>query len=151
MRVIIIEDEPISAIELKNLITSIDPLIEIVDILDTIESSVALLQHDIPDLIFLDIELADGSAFEIFDEVEITCPIIFTTAYDEYALKAFEQNSIAYLLKPITSEKLTNAFEDLSKMKTAILKSSDYKSLLSSKVYKENFLVKATFQFYDYD
>ena len=66
-----------------------------------------------PELVFMDIHLADGSAFEIFDHIKITCPIIFTTAYDEYALKAFKVNSIDYLLKPINAEDLRKAFDKL--------------------------------------
>jgi len=143
MKIIIVEDEPISALELKKLIASLDSSMEVVCILDTIEDAVNEFRREQPDLVFLDIELADGSAFEIFDEVEITCPIIFTTAFDEYALKAFEQNSIAYLLKPITKTKLKGAFDDLKKMECAVLKSSDYRRLFdASKPYKKNFLVK---------
>lgn len=143
MEVLIIEDEPVSAQELEILIKSIDSSINVLEVLDTIESSVKYLRLKTPDLIFLDIELADGSSFEIFNEIEVTCPIIFTTAYDEHALKAFDQNSIAYLLKPITKAKLENSFDILRRMKMAVLKSEVYKQLrYTENGYKENFLVK---------
>lgn len=143
MKVLVIEDEPVNARELVDLIQSIDAEIEIVKVLDTIAASVQEIMRSEPDLIFMDIELGDGSAFEIFDQVEVTCPIIFTTAYDEYALKAFELNSIAYLLKPVTEEKLTDALQKLKKLEYAALKSSEYKLLFNpTQKFKENFLVK---------
>ncbi|MCP4456603.1 MAG: response regulator transcription factor [Cytophagales bacterium] len=143
MEVLIIEDEPVSAQELEILIKSINSSINVLEVLDTIESSVKYLRINMPDLIFLDIELADGSSFEIFNEIEVSCPIIFTTAYDEHALKAFDQNSIAYLLKPITKPKLEHSFDVLRRMKMAVLKSEVYKQLLHTENrYKESFLVK---------
>jgi two-component SAPR family response regulator len=82
-------------------------------VLDTIDESVAYLKDNTPDLIFLDIELADGSCFEIFKAIEISSPIIFTTAYNQYAIQAFEVNSVDYLLKPITKESVSNALKNL--------------------------------------
>lgn len=76
--------------------------------------------HPMPELVFMDIHLADGSAFEIFDHISITCPIIFTTAYDEYALRAFKVNSIDYLLKPIGKEDIEHAFEKLDNLQDTI-------------------------------
>ena len=118
MKAIIIEDESVAAQALQLLIQEIDPEIEIVTILETIEESVEWFEEQPqPDLVFMDIHLADGSSFAIFDKVEITCPIIFTTAYDEYALKAFEVNSIDYLLKPINKsdlERALNKFQHLT-------------------------------------
>jgi two-component system LytT family response regulator len=110
MKAIIIEDEFMAAETLKSLIVETGEDIEILSILQSIEESVEWIEtHPSPDLVFMDIHLADGSAFMIFDSVEIKCPIIFTTAYDEYALKAFEVNSIDYILKPICKTALSKA------------------------------------------
>ena len=111
MKIIIIEDESLAAQMLQKLIKEVKPNAEIVSVLQSIEESVEwLTSNPMPDLMFADIHLADGSAFVIFENVDVTCPVIFTTAYDEYALKAFEVNSIDYLLKPINREDLARAF-----------------------------------------
>ena len=110
MKAVIIEDESVAAQALQSLIQDIDPEMEVGTVLQTIEESVEWFgENPMPDLVFMDIHLADGSSFAIFDKVDITCPIIFTTAYDEYALKAFEVNSIDYLLKPINKADLERA------------------------------------------
>lgn len=115
MKTIIIEDEFVAAQTLKDTLQKIDPSIEIIAILQSIEESIEWFSlNTFPDLIFMDIYLADGSCFEIFEKVIIACPVVFTTAYDEYALKAFEVNSIDYLLKPIEHKKLERS---LSKFK----------------------------------
>ena len=102
MKALIIEDEKAAVRNLMALLGEVDPDIEVIDVLDSITDSVEWFQsHPMPELIFLDIHLADGSAFEIFGHVDISCPVIFTTAYDEYALKAFKVNSVDYLLKPM--------------------------------------------------
>ncbi|MBQ8957475.1 MAG: response regulator transcription factor [Bacteroidales bacterium] len=112
MKVLIIEDEVLAAKALKKLLKEVEPEVEVMAVLETIEETVEWLgKHSTPDLVFMDIHLADGSSFTIFDQVNITCPVIFTTAYDEYALKAFEVNSIDYLLKPITKEALQHAMK----------------------------------------
>ena len=110
MKALIIEDEIMAAKTLQKLLGEVSPETEVVAVLESIEDSVAWIEENpMPDLMFMDIHLADGSSFAIFDRVDITCPIIFTTAYDEYALKAFEVNSIDYLLKPISKEALGHA------------------------------------------
>jgi two-component system LytT family response regulator len=110
MRALIIEDEPVAAQSLQKLVGEVSPATEVTAVLQSIEESIAWLdENPMPDLIFMDIHLADGSAFAIFDKVQITSPIIFTTAYDEYALKAFEVSSIDYLLKPINRNDLERA------------------------------------------
>ena len=110
MKVLIIEDEIMAAQSLQKLLGEVSPETEIIAVLETIEDSVAWLEENpMPDLLFMDIHLADGSSFAIFDQVDITCPVIFTTAYDEYALKAFEVNSIDYLLKPISKDAVERA------------------------------------------
>jgi DNA-binding LytR/AlgR family response regulator len=110
MRVLIIEDERPAAARMKQLIAKYLPEANIYGHLDSISSAVKWLQNEPkPDLIFCDIELADGQSFEIFERVEIKSPIIFTTAYDQFAIKAFKLNSIDYLLKPIDPEELEKA------------------------------------------
>ena len=110
MKALIIEDEVLAAQSLQKLITEVAPDTEVIGVLQSIEESVAWFdENPMPDLVFMDIHLADGSAFAIFERIKITCPIIFTTAYDEYALKAFEVSSIDYLLKPINRNDLTRA------------------------------------------
>jgi two-component SAPR family response regulator len=105
MKALIIEDEMMAAKALQKLIGEVSPDTVIVDVLESIEESVEWLENNpMPDLMFLDIHLADGSSFAIFERVNVTCPVIFTTAYDEFALKAFEVNSLDYLLKPISRE-----------------------------------------------
>ena len=110
MKALIIEDEVLAAQSLQKLVKEVSPDTEIIGILQSIEESVAWFdENPMPDLVFMDIHLADGSSFAIFEKTNITCPIIFTTAYDEYALKAFEVSSIDYLLKPINRNDLTRA------------------------------------------
>jgi len=117
MKAIIIEDEIYASEALQELIQKIDASIEILAVLQSIDESVEWFRsHSMPDLAFMDIHLADGSSFAIFDEVNITCPVIFTTAYNEYALKAFEVNSIDYLLKPINQKDLARAINKYKNM-----------------------------------
>lgn len=149
MKAVIIEDEKIAADLLKNLICQLDENIEVVTILQTVEDSVEWLsinQH--PDILFVDIHLADGSSFSIFEKTEVRCPIVFTTAYDEYALKAFEINSIDYLLKPINKDDLQRALNKYKNLKGE-RQEVDYTTLISRFLteaeninnYKEHFLV----------
>ncbi len=118
MNAIIIEDEVVAAETLRRTIHAIRPDISILAVLQSVEESVEWLNaHPAPDLAFMDIHLADGSSFSIFDQVKVDCPVIFTTAYNEYALEAFEVSGIDYLLKPINRERLARAikkFEDFS-------------------------------------
>ncbi|MCK7553567.1 response regulator [Chitinophaga sedimenti] len=110
MKVLIIEDEALSAHHLKSMLREIDPDIEITAVLDSIEAALRYFasQPEL-DLIFMDIELGDGQSFEIFSKINVEWPVIFTTAYQEHALKAFKLNSIDYLLKPINKEELLAA------------------------------------------
>ena len=110
MKAVIVEDELIAAQNLQRLISQFAGDIEVIAILQSVEESVEWFAiHPAPDLVFMDIHLADGSSFGIFEKVQITSPVIFTTAYDEYALKAFEVNSIDYLLKPINTKNFERA------------------------------------------
>jgi len=116
MKVVIVEDEALSQNFLETLINKKYPDINIVKVLDSIKDSIEYFSKETVDLIFMDIQLKDGYCFKIFEEVEIKTPIIFTTAYDEYALKAFEVNSISYILKPLDEDKLEKAINKLFKI-----------------------------------
>jgi DNA-binding LytR/AlgR family response regulator len=120
IRTLIIEDEKPAALRLKRLLESIDKEIEIVEILDTVESAVNWFEiHSQPDLIMLDIQLGDGLSFEIFRKVKVDSYVIFTTAFDEYAIKAFEVNSIDYLLKPVDEARLGNSLKKYKNFKSS--------------------------------
>ena len=112
MTCLIIEDEKVAAERLKDLILKYDERIEILDMIQSVKNSVEWFNDNAPpDLIFMDIQLADGLSFEIFEKTVIDAPVIFTTAYEEYSLKAFKVNSIDYLLKPIVYDELKNAID----------------------------------------
>lgn len=114
MKVLIVEDEPPAARHLVRLLRRYDAAIQVLAITSSVEETVQWLRSNRrPDLIFLDIHLADTLSFNIFEQVEVEAPVIFTTAYDQYALKAFKVNSIDYLLKPIDLDELKQAFEKL--------------------------------------
>jgi DNA-binding LytR/AlgR family response regulator len=111
-KAIIIEDEKPAAEHLQRLINQVDIEIDILKIIPSVDEALAWFKNNpLPDLIFLDIQLSDGLSFEIFDHIDITCPVIFTTAYEEYAIKAFKVNSIDYLLKPIGIDDLKYAID----------------------------------------
>jgi len=112
MKVVLVEDELAASENLEYLLHRIDPAIEIAAVLDSVKGAVAYFSTaPAPDLVFMDIHLADGLSFEIFDQVMIGAPVIFTTAYDQYALKAFKVNSIDYLLKPIDQDELEQSLQ----------------------------------------
>ena len=148
MKALIIEDEKAAVRNLMALLGEADPDIEVIDVLDSITDSVEWFQsHPMPELIFLDIHLADGSAFEIFGHVDISCPIIFTTAYDEYALKAFKVNSVDYLLKPIDADDIRKALDKLSRLQSTTVEKEaiDYSAVMQAlkrvEGYKTHFLI----------
>ena len=117
MKVIIIEDETPAASRLGKLLQAISNEINIVAKLDSVASAVTYFQSAAqPDLIFMDIQLADGLSFDVFEQVQIKTPVIFTTAFDQYTLKAFKVNSIDYLLKPIDENELRLAVEKYQKL-----------------------------------
>jgi two-component system response regulator LytT len=145
MKAIIIEDEKYSALHLQTLIQENFPEIEIISLLRSVTSSIEWLSMNTePDLIFIDIELSDGTCFEILDQIKPKSRLIFTTAYDQHAIKAFDYNSIAYLLKPITKEKLTEVIKKINSLPTAnnIQIIEDIKKHLQPTNYKKRFLVK---------
>ena len=114
MNALIIEDEAPAARKLRNTLREIDPEIIVLDVLETVEEGTQYLQEqDHPDVIFCDIQLADGISFLIFEKVLPRCPVIFITAFDQYAVRAFEVNSIDYLLKPFSKEQLEKSIEKL--------------------------------------
>lgn len=149
MRVLIIEDEKAAVRNLTAVLTTVATDLEIVDILDSVAEGIEWFAvHAMPELVFMDIHLADGSAFEIFEHTEITCPVIFTTAYDEYALRAFKVNSVDYLLKPINESDVQAAFVKLKNLyATPRSAETDFLKLIHSlkreESYKTHFLVPA--------
>ena len=151
MRALIIEDEKAAVRNLKAAIDELGRDIEVIGQLDSIAASIEWLREQpAPDLLFLDIHLADGSAFEIFEHVDITCPIIFTTAYDEYALRAFKVNSVDYLLKPIDADDLRQALDKLERLggqKPTAQPDDNYRAILRAlggeRNYKSHFLIPA--------
>ncbi|MBW1297389.1 LytR/AlgR family response regulator transcription factor [Aquimarina litoralis] len=135
MKILIVEDEPRAARQLENLLHKTTFDFEILTIIDSVEDSVSWFQKNIsPDLVFMDIQLADGLSFEIFQKTEVTAPIIFTTAFDQYAIQAFKVNSIDYLLKPIKQNDLDAALHKFSKSQSTSnpIEANILKELLSS-------------------
>ena len=145
MRIVIIEDEKPAAQKLQKAIIKCNGNIEVAAILGSTKDATAWLRENpLPELIFMDIELSDGLSFSIFEEVPITCPVIFTTAYDEYWQEAFEHNSIDYLLKPVLQEKLETALKKYETLKKYF--TLNYQKLKQwqseNNEYKKRFLVK---------
>lgn len=116
-RVVIVEDETAAAVNLRSMLSAIDPATEVVATIESVEEGVEFFTQPFDaDVVFMDIHLADGESFRIFQSVDIKVPIIFTTAYDEYALQAFKVNSVDYLLKPFKEEDLRRALEKLDRL-----------------------------------
>lgn len=149
MKILIVEDEELAVKKLQKTLAMVDSSLEVAGITDSISSTVEWLQNnEVPDLILMDIELADGQSFAIFDFVKVSSPVIFTTSYDEYALKAFKVNSVDYLLKPVEPEDLEAALNKLrslinSHTATAVqLLAKELQQQLAPKEYRKRFLVK---------
>ncbi len=149
MKAIIIEDEAVAIRQLIRVLQKVAPDIEIIEELESIESAVHWFSNNVePDLVFLDIHLSDGLSFEIFKHVKLKCPIIFTTAYDEYAIQAFKVNSIDYLLKPIKESELAQAVEKYKSLQSIPVLEQQVSQLLQNyqqsinKNYKTRFLIK---------
>ena len=154
MKILIVEDEELAVKKLQKTLFAVDESAEIVGVTDSIKTTVDWLQSSpAPDLILMDIELADGQSFEIFNLMPVKVPVIFTTSYDEYALKAFKVNSIDYLLKPIQKEELQAALEKFRRVTASahaeakpdlnidnLIKELQQK--LQPKEYRKRFLVK---------
>lgn len=156
MKVLIVEDEELAVKKLRRTLASVDDGAEVVGEADSIRAAVDWLQNrDAPDLILMDIELADGQSFEIFRQVQVQSPVIFITSYDEYALKAFKVNSVDYLLKPVQKEDLQQAIEKYKKLKAAYAGNTpthpplnvdalvqQLQAKLNDREYRKRFLVK---------
>jgi DNA-binding LytR/AlgR family response regulator len=151
MKILIIEDEPFARTELVRLLKATGREFNLLDQIDTVEDSVIWLKtHPQPDLLFLDIQLADGLSFEIFRQVSVSSPVIFTTAYDEFAIRAFQLNSIDYLLKPVRPEALENALRKLDDLRSVLnpvkpwFENTQMENLLRimNKEYKSRILIK---------
>jgi len=156
MNILIVEDEDLAVKKIQKTLLSIEEKAVVAGVTDSIKSTVEWLQQNpAPDLILMDIELADGQSFEIFKLVDVTSPVIFTTSYDEYALKAFKVNSIDYLLKPVQKEELQLALDKYQQMRLryatkatpegearldVLLK--ELRRQLEPKEYRQRFLVK---------
>ncbi len=147
MRLLIIEDEILASNRLKKLVAELDPGIEVIDVIDSVEDGVRWFNtYESPDLILTDIQLADGLSFEIFEQQPPSVPLIFTTAYDNFAIKAFKVNGIDYLLKPIDKVELGKALEKARQHRQSqTLDLGALASMLQQgerKQYKERFMVK---------
>jgi two-component system response regulator LytT len=157
MKILIVEDEDLAVKKIQKTLAAVDSEAEVVGITDSIKATVEWLQNnEQPDLILMDIELADGQSFEIFNLLEVKSPVVFTTSYDEYALKAFKVNSIDYLLKPVQKDELHNALEKYRKMKESYSSKTadegrdttldtlvkELQKKLQPKEYRKRFLVK---------
>lgn len=146
MNALIIEDEKAALRNLKALLGEAAPDVTVVGCTDSIADSIEWFRsHPMPDLVFMDIHLADGDAFEIFKDVDIASPIIFTTAYDEYALRAFKVNSVDYLLKPLSRADLEKSLVKLKRLSNGSATAVDYARLFQAlkceKNYKRHFLI----------
>ena len=152
MKAVIIEDESLIAKELQYKIMEVAPEIRIIEVLPSLKTANKwFMENAEPDLLFADIQLSDGTSFEIFDRFDLKCPVIFTTAYDEYAIKAFKVNGVDYLLKPIDTQDLKKAID---KCRTIIENKSQYPKDIQQLLqmmsqpnaagvgYKEKFVVK---------
>ncbi len=147
MKIVIIEDEPLAAEKLERYLLKYSGELEILSVLDSLESAIPWIgeHQDSVDLFFMDVQLTDGLSFEIFSKVDVKKPVIFTTAFDEFALDAFKVNSIDYLLKPITFTDLSKALQKLQTLKAQFSGNSALKPLarqLGKKNYKDRFLVR---------
>lgn len=154
MKILIIEDEDLAVKKLTKTLGSLDQATEVMGTADSIRSAVKWLRENPqPDLILMDIELADGQSFEIFEKVEVKCPVIFTTSYDEFAVKAFKVNSVDYLLKPVQKEDLEAALNKYQKLRKSFeantttafnvdLLVSELQKQLRPKDFRKRFLVK---------
>ena len=147
MKILIIEDEPLVAKDLVNLLRRIEPSVEVEEILQSVDASRKwFAKHTPPDLILSDIQLSDGISFDIFENLHLMCPIIFTTAYDDYAIRAFKLNSIDYLLKPVDGIELSAALSKYKSLSSENVLAEQLKTMMSTwgqqpqKKYKERFL-----------
>ena len=145
MKAVIVEDEALAANRLEKLLSDVAPEIEVTARLTSVKEAVKWFTLNTADLIFLDIQLSDGLSFSIFEEVTVNTPVIFTTAYDQYSIKAFQLNSIDYLLKPIRKNELQKSLQKYTSLKSAF--KIDFDNLLAgirgnTESYKKRFLIQ---------
>lgn len=147
MKIYIIEDEPLAAAHLARIISDLLPESELAGTADNVRDAVSWLSQNKPDLIFMDIQLGDALSFDIFSQVKLTAPVIFTTAYDQYAIRAFQSNGIAYLLKPISREDMQEALQKLDQLRLHLGYENDVLQKLLSQIkapaFRERFMVSA--------
>ncbi|BDD05135.1 LytR/AlgR family response regulator transcription factor [Aureibacter tunicatorum] len=160
MKYVIIEDEKPNARMLEMYISELRPKWSLVSVFDRVTTFVEYFsKSEYPDLIFMDIQLKDGLCFEIFDKLDVECPIVFTTAFDQYAIRAFEVNSIDYLLKPVEEDKLLHAFEKFEKLHAQddeVSEKVDYSRIMETikngtKVYRNRFMVSGPKSYFKID
>lgn len=145
MKIVILEDESRAANHLERLLGKVAPNMEVMARIESVRDGIQFLKSNAePDLIFSDIQLADGLSFEIYNQVQVRCPIIFTTAYDQYAIEAFRTNGIDYLLKPIEEERLMQAIEKAKHFAPGLVleKLLAMSKAPEQKTYKSRFMVK---------
>ena len=150
MKILLVEDEDLAVKKLRKTLEAVDPGIEVIGTTDSIKATVQWLKDNpAPELILMDIELADGQSFEIFNLIDVNSPVIFITSYDEFALKAFKVNSVDYLLKPIQKDELEAAINKFRRLKGTENPNTDFDNLvrelqqkLQPKEYRKRFLVK---------
>jgi two-component system, LytTR family, response regulator LytT len=153
MKVLIIEDELPAARQLTKMLAQADDTIKVIEVIDSVEASIKWLNtFPTPDAVFMDIQIADGLSFDIFNHVEIPCPVVFTTAFDQYAIKAFKVNAVDYLLKPIDEDELNDVLHKIRNAKPDIqnLIPPSYNAVFMQNVlshikktdFKERFLIK---------
>ncbi|HNL40585.1 MAG TPA: LytTR family DNA-binding domain-containing protein, partial [Saprospiraceae bacterium] len=144
MKILLIEDELPAARQLTKLLQAQRPGCQILDTLDTVEGSVRWLRaFPPPDLVFMDIQIADGLSFDIFSQVDVTAPVIFTTAFDQYAVQAFKVNAVDYLLKPVDPEELNKALHRLGERQAHPDLQALVRYFQPANTYKDRFLVKS--------
>lgn len=145
MKILLVEDEIPAARQLTKLLLAQDPAFQIIDTLDTVESAVRWMRtFPAPDLVFMDIQIADGLSFDIFRQTTVTAPVIFTTAFDQYAVQAFKVNAVDYLLKPVDPEELKLALDKIRNRRSlpAALDWDALSGYFKKESYKDRFLVK---------
>jgi DNA-binding LytR/AlgR family response regulator len=144
MNILIIEDEELAAERLENMLTEIDPGLRVLARIGSVKESVIWLKEHNADLIFVDIQLSDGLSFDIFQSINTTIPLIFTTAYDQYAIEAFKHNSVSYLLKPIGKKELTESIRKYERLRSAYrIDFDEIKAIYGNEktAYKRRFLI----------
>lgn len=142
MTVLIIEDEELAAATLQNILLNLNPDLQVMAVLGTIEAGVSWLRNFTADLIFMDIHLGDGESFEIFRQITVRSPVIFTTAYDQYTLKAFKNQGIDYLLKPFDEDDVRAALQKLNNIRKTNTVSIPEDTLKSVQKIRNRFMVK---------